>query len=163
MDQGRQAGGEDDAAQLPLVPIERGAALAECDRLQSGQPVATASVAEEDWKLVADELAAAAGEDGRSAGETCALLLAFAGRRTSESEAVRQHAENDRGVATAGKLANQDKKANERSEAIQRGSVSGEADWGGQTSTAAPQNGQNEPHYHPGPARLAVDTTGQEG
>src|SRR2546426_254616 len=81
MDQGRLAGREDDAAQLPSVPIERGVALAECDRLQSGQPVATASVAEEDWELVADELAAAAGEDGRSACETCALLLAFAGRR----------------------------------------------------------------------------------
>src|SRR5437879_4511938 len=110
MDQGRLAGREDDAAQLPSVPIERGVALAECDRLQSGQPVATASVAEEDWELVADELAAAAGEDGRSACETCALLLAFAGRRTSESEAVRQHAENDRGVAAAGRLANQDRK-----------------------------------------------------
>src|SRR5437899_1547793 len=110
MDQGRLAGREDDAAQLPSVAIERGVALAECDRLQSGQPVATASVAEEDWELVADELAAAAGEDGRPAGETCALLLAFAGRRTSESEAVRQHAENDRGVAAAGRLANQDRK-----------------------------------------------------
>src|SRR2546422_8032539 len=120
MDQGRLAGREDDAAQLPSVPIERGVALADCDRLQSGKPVATASVAEEDWELVADELAAAAGKDGRSAGETCVLLLAFAGRRTSESEAVRQHAENDRGVAAAGQLANQDKKANERSEAIQR-------------------------------------------
>jgi hypothetical protein len=32
-----------------------------------------ASVAEKDWELVADELAVAAGEDERSAGETCAL------------------------------------------------------------------------------------------
>src|SRR5207253_7591208 len=125
MDQGRLAGREDDAAQLPSVPIERGVALAECDRLQSGQPVATASVAEEDWELVADELAAAAGEDGRSAGETCALLLAFAGRRTSESEAVRQHAENDRGVAAAGRLANQDRK---------------------QTSARKPSSGRSEEH-----------------
>jgi hypothetical protein len=62
------------------------------------------------YKLVADEVAAPAGEDGRSAGEKCALLLAFAGRRTSESEAVRQHAENDRGVAAAGRLANQGRK-----------------------------------------------------
>jgi len=36
----------------------------------------------------------------------------------------------------------------ECSEAIQRGSVGGEAGWGGQTTTAAPRNGQNEPHYH---------------
>src|SRR2546425_9114466 len=130
MDQGRLAGREDDAAQLPSVPIERGVALAECDRLQSGQPVATASVAEEDWELVADELAAAAaGEDGRSACETCALLLALAGRRTSESEAVRQHAENDRGAAAAERVANQET-ANRalRSHLVGR-SVSGEAGW----------------------------------
>jgi hypothetical protein len=41
--------------------------------------VGTASVAEEDWELVAHELAAATGEDGRSAGEACRyywLLLA---------------------------------------------------------------------------------------
>jgi len=101
VDQGRQAGGEDDAAQLPAVPIERDTALAERDRLQRGEPVATANVAEEDWELVADHLAAAVGEDGRSAGETCALFLAFASRRTSESEAVRQHVENDRDVAAA--------------------------------------------------------------
>jgi RHS repeat-associated protein len=61
--------------------------------------VATASVADKDWELVADQLAAAAGEDGRSAGETCALLLAALGRRPPDSEAVRQHAENDRGDA----------------------------------------------------------------
>jgi len=29
VDQGRQAGGEDDAAQLPQVPVERGSAVAE--------------------------------------------------------------------------------------------------------------------------------------
>src|SRR2546426_11387554 len=110
MDQGRQAGGEDDAAELPSLSVERGAAVAECDRLQPGERVATVRVAEEDRELVADELAAAAGEDGRSAGETCALLLAFAGRRTSESEAVRQHAKNDRGVAAAGRLANRYRK-----------------------------------------------------
>jgi len=71
LDQARQASGEDDAAQWPLVPIGRGAALAERDR-QSGQPEAMASVAEEDCELVADEIAVAAGEDERSAGKTCA-------------------------------------------------------------------------------------------
>ncbi len=122
--------------------------------LQVGDKSVEDSAAEEDWELVADELAAAAREDRRSAGETCALLLAFAGRRTSESEAVRQHAENDRGVAAAGRLANQDRKANERSETIQRGSVNGEADWGGhqhsgsaerpKQSALPPQRGQRD-------------------
>src|SRR5713101_4945508 len=78
--------------------------------LQVGDKSVEDSAAEEDWELVADELAAAAREDRRSAGEACALLLAFAGRRTSESEAVRQHAENDRDVAAAGRLANQDRR-----------------------------------------------------
>jgi len=37
MDQGRQAGGEDHAAELPSLPLERGAAVAERDRLQPGE------------------------------------------------------------------------------------------------------------------------------
>jgi hypothetical protein len=48
--------------------------------------------------LVADELAAAVGQDGREAGETCPLLLASAGGRTSESAAVRSDAGPDRGA-----------------------------------------------------------------
>ena len=55
--------------------------MAEPDRLQLGKPVAAAGATEEDQQLVADEFAAAAGENGRTAGETCAILLAFAGRR----------------------------------------------------------------------------------
>jgi hypothetical protein len=68
---------------------------------------------------------------------------------TSKSEAVRQHAENDRGVDADGRLANRTEKQASSSEAIERGRVSGEADWVGKTSTATPQNGENEPHYHP--------------
>ncbi len=52
------------------------------------------------------ELAAAVGEDWRPIGQTCSLLLAPVGRRAPESEAVRQHAEDDRGAAVAGRLAN---------------------------------------------------------
>lgn len=47
--------------------IERSAAPAESDRLQAGEPVATAGVAAADWELVADEPAAAVGENGRPA------------------------------------------------------------------------------------------------
>jgi len=138
--------------------------VAECDRLQPGEPVATVRVAEEDRELVADELAAAAGEDGRSAGETCALSLAFAGRRTSESEAVRQHAKNDRGVAAAGRLANRYRKQ-----------TSARKPSSGQVS-AARQTGAGKPAQRlrrtvktsrttspKGRARPAVDTTGHEG
>ena len=105
MDQGRQAGGKDDPAELPSVSVERGAPMAEPDRLQLGKPVAAAGATEEDQQLVADEFAAAAGENGRTAGETCAILLAFAGRRALEPEAVQQHAANDLGTAAARRLA----------------------------------------------------------
>ena len=153
VDQRRQAGGEDDAAQLSPVPVQRGEAGAECDCIQPGESLAKAGVATKDRELVPDEFAATAGEDGRSTGETCALLLAFAGRRTSESEAVRQHAENDRGVAAAGRLANQDGKQTSARKPSS-GEVSAARQTGaGKTSTAAPQNGQNEPHDHPKGAR----------
>ena len=72
--------------------------------------MAAVGATEEDPQLVAHQLAAEGGEDRSPAGEACAPLLAFTGRRTSESEAVRQHAENDRGAAAAGQLANQDRK-----------------------------------------------------
>ena len=68
-----------------------------------------AGATEEDQQLVADEFAAAAGENGRTAGETCAILLAFAGRRALEPEAVQQHAANDLGTAAARRLATQER------------------------------------------------------
>jgi len=40
VDQRGQAGGEDDATELLSLPIQRGAAMAECDRLQRVEPVA---------------------------------------------------------------------------------------------------------------------------
>ena len=109
MDQGRQAGGKDDPAELPSVSVQRGAPMAEPDRLQLGKPVAAAGATEEDRQLVADELAAAAREDGRAVGEACPILLAFAGRRALEPEAVQQHAANDLGTAAARRLATQER------------------------------------------------------
>ena len=40
-----KASSEDDAAELPSVPVQRGAPVAERDRLQPGEPVATAGIA----------------------------------------------------------------------------------------------------------------------
>ncbi len=57
-----------------------------------GNLMATTGAATENRERVLDEPPAAAGEDGRKVGETCPLLLATFGRRTSESEAVCQHA-----------------------------------------------------------------------
>jgi hypothetical protein len=75
-------------------------------KTQPRQPVVAAGAAEENRPLVAHQLAAAAGEDGRPAGETRALLLAFAGRGAPESEAVREHVEDDCGAAPGGWLWN---------------------------------------------------------
>ena len=69
VDQRGQAGGEDDRAELPPVPVERGPAVPERDHLQPGEPVASDGLAAADWELVPDHLAAAAGEDWGSAGE----------------------------------------------------------------------------------------------
>src|SRR5450759_3082703 len=100
VDQRGQAGGEDDAALLPSVPLEPSAAGAEPAGLQPGEFVAASGFAERDGELVAHEPAATAGEDRRTAGQTCALLLAIAGGRTSKPAAVRGDARSD--LATAG-------------------------------------------------------------
>ncbi len=96
VDQGRQASSEDDPVELPPVPIQRGATVAECDRLQPGEPVAAVGTAEEDRQLVADQLAATPSEDGRPAGEACALLLAAAGREPFDAATLRGHGTADR-------------------------------------------------------------------
>src|SRR5207237_239375 len=57
VDQGRQAGGEDDAALLPSVPLEPSAAGAEPAGLQPGEFV-SAGVAPRNRNLVAHEPAA---------------------------------------------------------------------------------------------------------
>ena len=56
-------------------------------------------------ELVADELAAPADEDGRTAGQACSLLLAAVGRGAPQPEAVRRNAGADLGATCAGRLA----------------------------------------------------------
>ena len=92
----QQAGGEDDAALLPSVPLEPSAAGAEPAGLQPGEFVAASGFAERDRKLVAHQFAATAGENRRTAGETCSLLLATSDGRTPESTAIRSDAGPDR-------------------------------------------------------------------
>jgi len=55
-------------------------------------------------ELVSDEPAAAAGEDGRTARETRAVLLASAGREPSDAAAVWKHGAEDRGAAPAERI-----------------------------------------------------------
>ena len=105
VDQGRQTGHALDKAVVPSVPGERGTATTERAGLQPGQLVAAARTAEQDQELVADELATQVDEDRRSAGQARAVLLAAAGRRAFEPQAVRRHAATDLGAAAAKRVA----------------------------------------------------------
>jgi hypothetical protein len=124
-------------------------ALADFDGLQSRQPMEAAGFAHENRGLILDQLAVAAGEDGQPSGGTCAPLLAFTDKRASDSEAIWQHAKNDRGVAAAGRLP---KKAIKQTSARKTsyGEVSAARQTGAaKTRAAAVQNGQNDPRCHP--------------
>ena len=74
--------------------------MAEPDRLQ---PLA-AGAAEEDRELVADQLAAAAGEDGRQAGQARPLLLAARNREPPDGATVWKHGAADRLAALASRV-----------------------------------------------------------
>src|ERR1039457_2835878 len=103
VDQRGKASGEDDATELSSFPLKPGTTGAEPAGLQPGEFVAAAGVAQAHRELVADQLAAAAGEDGRTAGETCPLLLALVGGEPSDETVVWQYAPADsRSVASGG-------------------------------------------------------------
>ncbi len=105
MDQGGQAGRKDDSPLLPSFSFEPSAAGVEPAGLQPGEFVAAAGVAEANRELVADELAATAGEDGRTAGEACPLLLALAGGEQSDEAALWEYGAADRGAVASGGIA----------------------------------------------------------
>src|ERR1022692_2190828 len=72
------------------------------DRLQLGKPEAAGGAAEEDRDRAADQLAAAAGKDGRAVSETCPVLLALVGRGPSDAAGVRGDSAADLGAAVTG-------------------------------------------------------------
>ena len=82
--------------------------------------------------MVADEFAAALGQDRRTTGEAYAVFLAVVGRRASHAGVFWQHASKDRGAAAAGRVANQEIQRIERSEAIRSGQVSAAREVGGE-------------------------------
>jgi hypothetical protein len=67
----------------------------------AGEPVAPAGAADAGRHLVADQLAAAVGQDRWTADPTCAPLLVAIGREPSDAAAVRGHAAEGRGLAHA--------------------------------------------------------------
>src|ERR1035437_6993169 len=90
--------------------------MAEPDRLQPGEPVAAAGAAKQDRQLVADELAATAGEDGRTIGETRPVLLPATGGEPPDAAAVRKHAAADRRAALADRIGGRGGEANRSEE-----------------------------------------------
>ena len=68
-----------DTPLLPSFPLKSGAAGAEPVGLQLGEFVAAAGVAQRNRQLVADHLAVATGQDGRTPDQARPLLLATAG------------------------------------------------------------------------------------
>jgi hypothetical protein len=69
-----------------------------------GDREAAAGSAGRDRRLVADQRAAEAGENGWATGKACPVLLADAGGRTPDARAFRSDAAADRDTAASGKL-----------------------------------------------------------
>src|SRR5258708_28652650 len=105
MDQGGQAGGEDDSPLLPSFPLKSGAAGIELVGLQHGEFVAIAGVTQGNRELVPDQFAATAGKDGGTAGDTCPLLLATVGGEPSDKTVVWEYAPADRRTVASGGIA----------------------------------------------------------
>ena len=111
------------------------------DRLHLGRSLATIGVAEEDRELVIEEFAVKFGQDRRTAGETCALLLATVGRRAPHSAAFWQYAQQDRGAAVAERVGIQERGQSKLLRSHPVGTnVSGEAGWKRETGQANQEN-----------------------
>jgi Transposase DDE domain group 1 len=72
--------------------------------LQLGQSVAPSGAAEKNRRLVADELAAAAGENRRTPNQARPVLLAATGGESPHAAAVWEHAAQDRGAAITSRI-----------------------------------------------------------
>ena len=75
--------------------------MAERARLQPREPVAALGAAQQNRQLVADQLAAAIGEDGRPVSQARTVLLVAAGRKSSDAAAVWQHGAANLGATAA--------------------------------------------------------------
>lgn len=76
--------------------------MAERDRLKPGEPMAAFGAAAEDRQLVADQPAAAAGEDRRPIDQARPVLLAALGGEQSDAATLRGYAAPDRFAVHAG-------------------------------------------------------------
>ena len=105
VDQGRQAGGALDATVVSPVPGQRSPTPVERVGLQPRQPLATARAPQAYRPLVADQRAAAPGQNRRTLSETRAVLLAAAGGEPPDTAPVRGDAAANLGAADPSELA----------------------------------------------------------
>src|SRR5215470_2482271 len=101
MDRGRQGGDQVDAAVVPNVRRQRGAAPASCARLQPRQLSAHAGNARTDQGLVADKLEGEADQDRREGGEPRTLCCLPNGGGRHPTTNVPGDSAADRGTTAA--------------------------------------------------------------
>jgi hypothetical protein len=90
--------------------------------------------------MVAHQLAAAGGEDRRTADQTRSLLLAALGRESSDEAALRKHAVQDRGTTNTSWIGEAQTGADFGDEGGMRGQGVGIIDWkGGSLELRKPQ------------------------
>src|ERR1039458_9946949 len=88
----------------PFSAVQRGAALAERNRLQPGEPVAAAGAAKQDRQLVADELAARLVKTGGRLVKHARYYWLLLGGEPPDAAAVWKHAAADRRAALADRI-----------------------------------------------------------
>ncbi len=101
--------------------------MAEPHRLPARESVALAGAADEDRHLVADQLAAAAGENRRTVDKAQTLLLVAAGGESPDPTALRQHAAQDRDAAVASRISRRAGRGDVGDDAGAQGEVSAES------------------------------------
>jgi len=102
VDQGGQAGGEDDAAKLPPFPVERGAAVLSVIAIQLGQPVARLVLPKESKRVVDSLQQRLVKTGGRLVKHARYYWMMLP--RPPDAAPVRKHVAADSGFAAAGRI-----------------------------------------------------------
>ena len=89
--------------------------------------MATAGSARADREVVANQLAAAAGENRRAFNKACTLLLAVAGGESSDAAVLREHAAENRDAAVTSGIVRVQSATDCDGDAVAEGNVSAES------------------------------------
>ncbi len=118
--------------------------------------MATAGSARADREVVANQLAAAAGENRRAFNKACTLLLAVAGGESSDAAALREHAAENRDAAVTSGIVRVQSATDCDGDAVAEGNVSAESSEK-MISTAV----ADPPDVKPAPPRTTGNTADQ--